>query len=666
MDVRSPLLEPRLAAALERAHRGEAGAWDDFRALRESARGAGDAALLMLAGAGLAVTGQILSRFRDVEACIEDLAPLRDGSAGLAGDAELLALNGLLVGLLFFRPRDGFVERCAERLLALVERGLDVNLTFAAARTLIYYCEPRDLREPALRLCALVSAREAEPAATPYRRAQWLNLWRRCAHYGRQPRLAEQAHGQMRELAQRHGLREIEFLLVLAEVDRAMPRRDIAAVQAALARAEPLADPARLRDLVLLEFTKTRLARMRGEADTALHHALRARRLAAELQLPPAMLAVYIVNEAQARLLGDDADGARAGLLEAMPMLPEGYARETAVMIDGIDADVAAREGWPDADERLRSLWRSLRERRSYDLFEGFPEFGAQLCVRALERGIEADFVRSLIAQCNLVPPDDAPESWPWPLRIRALGGFGVWRDGLLLAGEGKAQKRPLALLQAVIAHGALREGDGVEIGLLVDELWPDVEAADPKASFEVALSRLRKWLGVDGALKITEGRLSLNARVVWCDVAAFERCCAELQHLLHPHADASGLPRRLDALTALYRGRLFGATTLDARGAGARERLALRYERAVTDAGAHLETHRRWSDALRLYEQALLQDMRAEPIHRALMRCHIALDQFAEARRVFERCRAVLEAELGMPPGAETLALAGRIGALR
>jgi DNA-binding SARP family transcriptional activator len=60
----------------------------------------------------------------------------------------------------------------------------------------------------------------------------------------------------------------------------------------------------------------------------------------------------------------------------------------------------------------------------------------------------------------------------------------------------------------------------------------------------------------------------------------------------------------------------------------------------------------------LRLYDAGLTQDLLAEPLHRALMRCHLALGQRAQAQLAYERCRLVLRAELGVAPSAETQAL--------
>jgi LuxR family maltose regulon positive regulatory protein len=656
-------------AAIAESHRGEVRAWSRLAAARGRFAQLGDSSGTMLASAALMVCGQLQGNYRGFDVGLADLAPLRDGTVSLeAPDHELLALTGWLLGLLMYRPNDPDLDRCVERILEVLDRGVAVNLLLAACRAVLFYVEPREKRELGQRLHALVEAHAQDPGVTPYRRAQWLWFWRRCARYAQQPEEAERAHDELHALVLSHGLTELAFLLALFEVEASLPSGELGRAESALARAEPLAEPARLRDTMLLEISKSRLLRLRGDADTSLLHAQRAHKLALELQVPPPLRAVYLVNLAQARLQCNDYAEARRLMEEAMPLVPAGYAGEIGEMVDGIRAYEAVTSDPANTSGRLAplaALWKRLRERQFYDSFDGYPEFGAKLCVLALEHGIETEFVRSLVTKRDLAPPPDAPEAWPWPLQIHALGGFSVRRHGEALSVEGKAQKKPLALLQAVVASGATRDGRGIDVQTLIDELWPDVDAADPKASFEVTLSRLRKWLGVEGALRLVDGRLALNPRLVWCDVTAFERAHQQLQQHLVPHAETAPLPVIMRCLTGLYRGKLFGHAALDAWGVAPRERLAMQFGRAVVDYGHHLETQRDWAAALRVYEQGLAQDILAEPIYRALMRCHLALDQPGEAQRVFLRCQEVLLAALRVPPARETLALAARITGL-
>ena len=125
------------------------------------------------------------------------------------------------------------------------------------------------------------------------------------------------------------------------------------------------------------------------------------------------------------------------------------------------------------------------------------PDLAARLADFALREGIETDYVRMLITRNALAAPPGASEAWPFRLRIRALGGFELDRDGQPMRFAGKAQQRPLDLLKFVVALG----GEDVESSAVTSALWPDADGAAAKTSFDTALFRLRKLLDVDDAL---------------------------------------------------------------------------------------------------------------------------------------------------------------------
>ena len=641
------------------AHDGHARACAVLAEALASLRIERDANGTALAAAAVLVTGQVEGDYRDFAGCLADVEALLPGA--LKSDDALLAESGLLTGLLFLRPNDAALDPCVQRMLPLLEHAADSNTKLAAARLILFYAEPRGLRELGQRVNAMIRTNGRDPGS-PYRHAQWLWFWRRVAQYSKEPRQAELADAELRAVIERHDLRHMRFLLTVVDIDASLPRGDLRQTEAAVERAEALVDATRLRELAMLAYSRARLARLRGDADSALLHASRAHKLALELQSPNPTVAVYIVNEAQARLQTGDVAGARSQMAQALPLVPAGYADEINAMIDALAAWAAWQDGAPEAPGLFSEVWRRLRERQSYDLFEGYPAFTARLAALALTLGIETEFVRSLIEKNDLVAPPNAPDIWPWPLRIRALGGLSVERHGQLLGAHGKAQKRPLALLQTVLAHGATDESRGVPIDTLIVALWSEEEASDSKASFDATLLRLRRWLGVEGSLKMVEGRLSLDPRWVWCDVAAFESCADELQRHLRPHAAAAPLSALAERMTFLYRGPLFGSARLESWSVAPRHRLALKFSQAIIDFGRHLETQQAFGQALRLYEQGLAQDILAEAIYRALIRCHLALGQRSEAATVYRRCCEVLMATLMIGPAAETVALAARI----
>ena len=62
------------------------------------------------------------------------------------------------------------------------------------------------------------------------------------------------------------------------------------------------------------------------------------------------------------------------------------------------------------------------------------PAVMADLCTRALNAGIETEYVQSLILKRHLFPeePPVDIDAWPWPVRIHTLGRFELLRDGKL------------------------------------------------------------------------------------------------------------------------------------------------------------------------------------------------------------------------------------------
>ena len=109
----------------------------------------------------------------------------------------------------------------------------------------------------------------------------------------------------------------------------------------------------------------------------------------------------------------------------------------------------------------------------------------------------------------------------PWPIKIFALGRFEVLRNDQPLRFSRKVQRKPLALLKALITLG----GREVREDVLMDTLWPDAEGDAARVALTSALHRLRGLLDCDGAVVRQEGQLSLDDRFCWVDVWAVERC---------------------------------------------------------------------------------------------------------------------------------------------
>jgi DNA-binding SARP family transcriptional activator len=291
------------------------------------------------------------------------------------------------------------------------------------------------------------------------------------------------------------------------------------------------------------------------------------------------------------------------------------------------------------------------------------PKTMARLYAIALAHGIEEKYVAAVIRKRRLPPPEDAMllESWPWPFRIYTLGRFAVLKNGAPMDFAGKAARKPLELLKALIAFG----GSEVSQGSLIDALWPELEGDGAQQAFEMALHRLRKLLADDAILVLKDRRLTLDARYAWVDGWAVERALQRLEAALQSGAAPSELDGLERQLCALYAGPFLAGET-EAWTLARRERLRSRFLRALEQLGLRHEASGDWSRALRCHQSGLEIEPLAETLYYRLICCHRSLGQSAEALAVYRRCRQTLTTVLGVPPSPEIETLGAALGAPR
>lgn len=180
------------------------------------------------------------------------------------------------------------------------------------------------------------------------------------------------------------------------------------------------------------------------------------------------------------------------------------------------------------------------------------------------------------------LPPGDAAltlEAWPRPLRVEALGGFTVLRDGVPLHSGRKEQRRPLELLRTLVAEGPR----GARQARVEEALWPEAEGDAAHHALGTTVYRLRRLLGSAEAVLHQGGRVALDPQLVLVDAWALERLLGRIDTLRGRDGAA---PSQLAALRArarqLHRGELFGGEdgVVHQR---ARERLAAHVSRTLT-----------------------------------------------------------------------------------
>jgi DNA-binding SARP family transcriptional activator len=639
---------------LAESHRGEFRALQTLTAAMDAMQARGDRAGVALAAAALTVTGHCMSSYRGFAGHIDALAGLRDGSLAYDDHADsLVAHAGMLCGLLMLHQDDAFIDVCVSRIMSLLELDVDVNAKFAAGRLVLLYTDPREMRELGQRVHALVAPLADDPGLTPHRLGRWLIVWVRVTADAKDPSQHRIACAQARALAEREDEPDVVAWLAGAEFDAALPARDFARAARAIEAIERVSDPAHLINQARLAWFRGRLALARGEGDAALFHATRSRKIGEEMEVPPPMLGVRLALEAQARLAINDFSGARELFARTASMVAVLHAEEMRDMIRMVDAYEAWQLRRPDAQALLATAFAAPRARQFYSSFDTNPRFGATMCAIALEQGIEAEFARRIVEVYEMAPPAEAGPAWPWPLRIETLGRFALARRDAAFSVQGKAQKKPLELLKALVAFGAR----SVDKQRLADGLWPDAEQDAAAAALDMAISRLRKLLALPEAIVLEDGKLGLNAELAWLDTWAFDRDVEALQAALHEER-SDAVSELGEQLLGRYRGAFLDNEEPQRWMLGARDRFHSRFLRSLSDAGRYHERHERFAEAIALYERGIEVDTLAEDLYRRLMKCHLACDHPAEAARVYRRCRDMLSVQLGIPPSGETEAL--------
>ena len=298
----------------------------------------------------------------------------------------------------------------------------------------------------------------------------------------------------------------------------------------------------------------------------------------------------------------------------------------------------------------LRRTLEVARQRGYMNRLFWTPEILSRLLGAALAHGIEVEHVRETIRRRGLLPTPDAAQlqHWPFPVRIYTLGRFSVLLDGKPLEFSGKAQRKPLELLMALVAFG----GREVSERQLTEALWPDAEGDAAHQACAVALHRLRKLLGHDAAVTLQRNHFSLDGRLVWVDTWALDRALASYSDRT-PAARTSASEQVL----ALYQGPFLGQQVDLGWAIPLRERLRVRFMRHLAERGRVLFEAGEVGAAVALFEKGLSVDPLAEEFYRQLMVCYQLLDRRAEAIGVYQRCEKTL-ATLGVAPAPKTTAL--------
>jgi ATP/maltotriose-dependent transcriptional regulator MalT/DNA-binding SARP family transcriptional activator len=318
-----------------------------------------------------------------------------------------------------------------------------------------------------------------------------------------------------------------------------------------------------------------------------------------------------------------------------------------------VEAYVALRQGDLAACHTQLGAALAIGAREHYVSHWGWsPKMMSRLYAEAFKADIAASHVREAVHGHNLLPESADVEIWPWPVKVYTLGRFELVVDGKTLHAQCKPQRKPIELAKILVAAG---EG-GFPVPKLIDFLWVNRLDGDGQKSMDITIHRLRKLLGSDAAVRVTDHTVALDPRRVWVDAWSLERILARCV----PPLDGAKIPMAslelaADAVLDLFRGDFVSGDAEAIWQIPLRNRLAGRFQRFVSRLGQHWESRQEWDRALALYQRALELDPLAESFYRHEMICLRAQGRRAEAIEAFRRCRQSLSIVLGVAPTSET-----------
>jgi len=590
------------------------------------------------------------SDFSMLDPWIAQLIALLDEDLPFARVEDGLQLvAAALVALLYRQPTHPRLPELAARVHTRLGGGIAANERVAAGTYLLNCYNWMGQTGAAREVIALVSPQLDAAAVAPLRRAWW-SVRLAYHHYIAGERQATLTSLEAAaQIAREHGQAVAENIVLLYATFLHLSEGDVAAATQSLTAFERQLDPGRRLDYAIATYHRAWLALLAGNIDAALQFGGKAAKLAEQAGVPNVQGYFLLLVALATAERGDHAAALSAWTRGHGCTDPERFPifEFTAQLVRAHLASRAAQDAACDAALRA-ALAIGARHDYANNLL-WLPGVMAHLCARALERNIETDYVRRLIRRRGLPPPGQDTIHWPWPLRISTLGALRVERDGEALPFSRKVQKRPLALLMALVALG----GQDISAGLLAEKLWPDAEGDAARAALGTALYRLRHLLDVDDAILLADGKLSLNGKRVWVDTQAFERLARELTAADHAPAAPA-----VEQLLALYHGHFLEHEEEAPWMLGRREKLKASLEHVLEIVGRRLEEAGQWDLAAQAYERGIGLDMLAEPLYRRLMACQQRQGRPAQALETYRRCRQALSVVLGIPPSPETEAL--------
>jgi DNA-binding SARP family transcriptional activator len=243
-------------------------------------------------------------------------------------------------------------------------------------------------------------------------------------------------------------------------------------------------------------------------------------------------------------------------------------------------------------------------------------------------------------------------------ITIRLLGGFGLSLGDAVLE-----SLPPQAVL--LLSYLAVNRDRSQTRDLLAGRFWSELPEDRARKRLSNTLWQIKSAAteaGLPELLETTSNSVRFtDAHPVSIDVEEFENALNVLDRDLRNRQLRAAFTDRLVALVATYAGDFLAGYYHDWI-EPERDRLRDRYHGSLTQLIQLYKARSEYDVALRFAATLVKQEPLREDLHREVMRLHALLGQIPAAERQYAICAQVLDAELGVDPSAETLALIERI----
>ncbi len=254
-------------------------------------------------------------------------------------------------------------------------------------------------------------------------------------------------------------------------------------------------------------------------------------------------------------------------------------------------------------------------------------------------------------------------------VRLFLFGGFSLERDGQLVAPHAWKNAKTQALLKIL----ASERGRVFSTDELIEYLWPGEELRSAASNLRSRVAELRKILeptlvrGEQSRYILTQrGGYVLSVESdCWIDAEEFSQL-EERGRIAHGEGKFDEALSLFERAVALYRGEYLAEDRYEEWALQLRERFRERWVEVLSLLADCLARRGQYAEALGYLERAIAESPLHETLYRQMMVYAFCAGERARVRHAYERCRAVLERELGERPSSQTEELYRQIQAER